>query len=425
MITKDGQNIQQKQIKSFCGMTIALFLIMAFYLASPLEILEGMKLIIVTRDVLITDYFRLAGYGIAFFNSAMMMILVMCLVHYLKLPFTGLTLAAFFINAGFALFGKNPISVFPILLGTWIYARTQGVNVKRYIYTSLFGACLAPLVTEMVYILPFSSATNIVLAFLLGVMIGFLLPALAMHTASMHMGYSLFNVGFAAGILGFVIVCVLKGLGLESETVLIWQEGRPLWLVLLLYGYFIATFLYGLWINKGQIKPLKHIMKHPGRAVADFILMDGVGSTLMNMGLVGSLCTTYILMIKGDLSGPVVGGILTIFGFSAFGVHLKNYSPCLLGVFLSSGLKAFTLTQPAIQVAALFSAGIAPIAGQFGPMAGILAGVLHACIVMSTGQMYWGLNLYNNGFSAGFVAIFMIPLLESFMKKFKKADHRR
>ena len=140
------------------------------------------------------------------------------------------------------------------------------------------------------------------------------------------MGYNLFNVGFAAGILGFIIVCMLKASGIESEPVFMWREGRPLWLILVLYSYFLVTFLYGLWINKGKLKTLFHIFRYQGSLHSRFgILMDGVGSTLMNMAfLVGSWGLTYILLIGGDLSGPVVGGILTIFGFAAFGVHLKN-----------------------------------------------------------------------------------------------------
>lgn len=425
MVNRNTNDIGQKQLKGFSIVSTIFFFVVAFCLAKPDEILEGMWRIVVSRDALITDYFELAHYGAAFFNSAVMMSLVLLLISLLKIPFTGLTLAAFFINAGFALFGKNPVSVLPILLGTYLYAKAQGVSVKRYVYTALFGTCLAPLVTEMVYILPFGTSINIVLGVLVGIGIGFTLPALAMHTASMHMGYSLFNAGFAAGILGFVIVSILKAFGLESEPIFMWREGRPFWLILMMYGYFLVTFLYGLWINKGQLKPLLYIFRHPGRAVADFILMDGVGSTLMNMALVGSFGLTYILMIKGDLSGPVIGGILTIFGFAAFGVHLKNFIPCLLGVYLSTYLKIFIPTMPAIQLAALFSAGLAPISGQFGPIAGIFAGVLHTSIVMSTGVMYSGLNLYNNGFSTGFVAIIMIPLLESFMTKFKKGDFRR
>lgn len=420
MIDRNKQESQQKHLKVFCMATIVLFYVIAFCMGTSEEIIKGMQQIIVSRDALITDYFEIANYAAAFFNSAMMMTLVVVLINILKIPYSGLTLAVLFINAGFALFGKNPVSALPILAGTYIYARVQGVKMSRYLYTSLFGFCVAPLVTEMVYLLPFSISINLMIAIMLGILIGFVLPPLAMHTASMHMGYNLFNVGFAAGILAFIIVCVLQAFGLESETVFIWREGRPFWLIFLLYGYFLVTFLYGLWINKGKIKPLLKIVRHPGRSVADFVLMDGVGTTLMNMAIVGTFCTTYILFIGGDLSGPVVGGILTIFGFAAFGVHLKNFIPCIVGVYLATYLKTFVPTMPAMQLAALFSAGIAPIAGQFGPIAGLFAGVLHTSVVMCTGQMYSGLNLYNNGFSLGFVAIIMIPLLESFMKKFKR-----
>lgn len=414
--------LNQKYLYIFLVMTILLFVGIAFSLASPIEILRGIKQIVISRDALITDYFRLANYGSAFFNSALMMILIVVIIYRLQIPITGLTLAVFFINAGFALFGKNIINGLPILTGTYLYAKIQGVSVKRYIYTGLFGTCLAPLVTEMVYLLPFSIVINIALAILTGLLIGFILPSLAVHTASMHMGYSLFNVGFAAGIVGFIIVSVLKAFGLESESIFIWEEGRPFWLIMLLYIYFLSTFIYGVWINKGNIKTAFKILKHPGRAVADFILMDGVGNTLINMSIVGTFCLTYILLIGGDLSGPVVGGILTVFGFSAFGVHIKNYIPCILGVYIAAYIKTFNPILPSIQLAALFSAGLSPIAGQFGVVAGIFAGILHTSIVTSTTEMYLGLNLYNNGFAAGFVAIIMIPVLESFMRKFEKRN---
>lgn len=166
-------------------------------------------------------------------------------------------------------------------------------------------------------------------------------------------------------------------------------------------------------------------MKHPGRAVADFVLMDGAGATLMNMGLVGAASLTYILLVGGDLSGPVVGAILTAFGFSAFGAHLKNYLPVLAGVYLSTLVTQFDARTPGLQLASAFAVGLAPIAGQFGIAAGVAAGMLHAFLVMCTAGLYGGLNLYNNGFSAGWVAIFMVPMLESFMKQFRERKRRR
>lgn len=419
LLYKLKNKIHGKELKLFSIFSVILLLIAAFASGSPLEIAQGMKTIVFSRDALITDYFELAGYGAAFFNAAI--ILSICITHVivLKIPFTGLTMAALFINAGYGLWGKNPVNILPVLMGTWLYARMHKSHMSRYIYTALFGTCLSPFVTEMVYLLPFHWAVNLIFAVLLGIFVGFVLPPLSMHTASMHMGYNLFNVGFSGGILAFVVVCVLKSFGLESESVFIWKAGRPMMIVIGMYLYFAAIIILGPVSCGGDFKNYRKILEHPGRAVADFVIMNGPGATLINMGSMGVIALTYVMLVGGDLSGPVIGAILTVVGFSAFGAHVRNYLPVLLGVFLSTFLTQYTASTPGILLAAMFAVGLSPIAGQFGVIPGIIAGFLHSAIVMCTSSMYGGLNLYNNGFSAGWVAIIMIPVLESFMKHFE------
>ncbi len=417
--------LQGKEMNLLCILSAVMLLIVSFCVGDVREIAAGIKAIILSRDALITDYFALGGYGAAFFNSAVILTVGIVLVTVQKIPFTGLTIAALFINAGYALWGKNPVNIIPVLAGTWLYARTHRVHMSRHIYTALFGTCLAPFVTEMVYLLPYSAPVNIVCAVIIGIFIGYTLPPLSMHTASMHMGYNLFNVGFSGGILAFVMVCVLRSVGLESESVFVWTEGQPLPLAIGLYAYFVLMTLAGLWLSGWKIDDYRKILRHPGRAVADFVMMNGVGGTLINMGTVGIVALTYVLLVGGDLSGPVVGAMLTAVGFSAFGAHLRNYVPVLLGVFLSTFVTRYEPSTPGIVLAAMFAVGVAPISGQFGPIAGIVAGFLHSAIVMCTASMYGGLNLYNNGFSAGWVAIIMIPALESFMKHFEDKKHRK
>ncbi len=420
------ERIKGKELKYFSLFSLCLLLAAAAAGTTVSGgLLRGLWKIIVSRDALITDYFELAGYGAAFLNAAAVFAMSVGLVLTQKTPFTGLTMAALFINAGYALWGKNPWNILPVFLGTAIYARSHGARLGRYIYTALFGTCLAPLITELVFLLPFGQPWNLLLAVSAGMFTGFVLPPLSVHAASMHMGYNLFNVGFSGGILAFVIVSILRSFGMESRQVLIWKEGRNAAVTAGLFLYFAVTVGYGLWIGRGEMKGLGKIMKHPGRAVADFVLMDGAGPTLMNMGLVGMVCMVYIILTGGDFSGPVVGAILTVFGFSAFGIHIRNYLPVLAGVYLSTFVTVYTPVTPGIQLAAVFSAGLAPIAGQFGILAGIIAGFLHAAIAMCTSGMYGGLNLYNNGFSAGWVAIFMVPVVESFMKHFKEGKRKK
>ena len=426
MTEKIRNALEGKEMYAFSTATALFLFLTAFLLASPDELLRGMVTIVLTRDALVTDYFELAGFGAAFFNAGLVMSMAILLIRLQKIPFTGLTMAVLFINAGFALFGKNPINVLPMLLGTWLYAKFHRSGMNRYIYTALFGSCLAPMVTELVYLLPFSFAANLGIAIAVGIFSGFVLPPLSVHTASMHMGYNLFNMGFAGGLFAFVMMCVLQSFSLESSSVFIWSYGRPLWLLAGLYLYFAAAMLFGLFLSKNCLRSLLKLMQHPGRAVADFVLMDGVPATLVNMGIIGLLCTTYILLIGGDLSGPVVGAVLTAFGFAAFGVHARNYLPVLAGVLLSTFVTHMQPTTPGIQMGAVSAVGLAPVAGQFGIRAGIIAGMLHGAVTVCSSSLYGGLNLYNNGFSTGLVAIVLVPALESFIKGYQtKKEQKR
>ena len=64
-----------------------------------------------------------------------------------------------------------------------------------------------------------------------------------------------------------------------------------------------------------------------------------------------------------------------------------------------------------LQIAGLFGTTLAPVTGTFGVFAGVLAGALHSAVVRQTGGPVAGMNLYNNGFSGGLVAMVVYPLL--------------
>ena len=417
--------IKKNGLKYFIYITLALLYFAAASFSHPQELASGLRSIILSRDAPITDYFELVGYGPAFFNAALVMTISLVMIEYAELPFTGLTIAAVFINTGFGFWGKNVVNILPIHFGTILYAKAHNTPMSRYTYTALFATCLAPFVTELTYILPFGLWGNLAIAIIAGLFVGYVLPPLSQHTASMHMGYSLFNVGFSGGTLAFVMFCVLKSFGIESQSVFIWKAEQHPKLIIGVYIYLLAAFLLGFYMNEGKMKNLLKIFKHPGRAVADFVLMDGPGATLMNMALTGTAALTYAMLIDADFSGPVLGCLFTVFGFAAFGAHLRNYLPVLLGVYLSTFLTQYSPNDAGMIIAAFFVVGVAPIAGQFGVIPGILAGMLHSCIVMCTSQMYGGLNLYNNGFSCGWVAIVMIPALESFMRGYEVRKQQR
>ena len=380
-------------------------------------LLPGLAAIHRSPDVLISDYFVIGGMGAAMLNAGLVTLASLLLTRWLGLTYSGLSVAAILIMGGFALFGKNLVNCLPILFGNWLFARYQKEKWNKYIVIGLFSTCLAPFVSFLYNALSTALWLRVAAAAGIGVVIGFVMPALAPHTASFHMGYNLFNVGFAAGFVAIALMSVLRGFQLDSGSVMIWQKGFPPLLTGLCLGALVLLFVWGWLLSDRELRRLGRITRHSGRAVADFVFMDGVGPTFMNMAVMGLLAIGWLWLVGGDLNGPTLGGVITIVGFAAFGMHPKNCAPIVAGIWAATLLLRYQPADPSIQLAALFGMGLAPIAGQFGVVWGIIAGMLHCAIVTTVGSVYGGLNLYNNGFTAGLVALILVPLIQSFKKE--------
>jgi len=157
---------------------------------------------------------------------------------------------------------------------------------------------------------------------------------------------------------------------------------------------------------------LREITRLPGRLPSDFMDMVSFDGALLNSGLLGLAGTIYLLAIGADFSGPVIGGLLTVMGFGAFGTHVKNSWPVVLGVVGGTVLFGWELSSPGPVLAALFGTTLAPVAGQFGIIPGLVAGVIHIVMVMQTGAWQGGINLYNNGFAGGLTAALLVAFIQ-------------
>ena len=248
----------------------------------------------------------------------------------------------------------------------------------------------------------------------MGLAIGFVLPPLCTHVHYAHQGYSLYNVGFGAGIIATVVVSLAKSFGIKVESRLIWSVGNnTLFAVLLmsLFGCMIASAVAVR--GKTILESYRRILKTSGIGGTDYLKDEGGATTVFNMGVNGLFATLFVLAVKGDLNGPTICGIFTIVGFSSTGKHLRNIAPIMFGVYLASFTKTWAINQPSPILALLFSTTLAPVAGRFGPVAGIIAGYLHSSVALNVGIVYGGMNLYNNGFAGGIVAIFLVPVVQS------------
>ncbi len=366
--------------------------------------------------ILITDFFEVGGIGATFINSALIGFFNIYLLKKYKMKINGIIIAAFMTVMGFSFFGKNIINIIPIYVGGYLYAHNQNKPLKNVIVIIMFATGLSPIISQLIFSHNIVFPLNILYGTSLGVLIGFIMSPLSAQMLKFHDGYSLYNIGFTAGVLGTVITSFLRAFTLDVMPVSIIYEkydGHIKILILCMLIYLIAA---GLYINKNSIKQYKNIFYYSGRTVTDYTFLMGYGTTFVNMGLLGIIFTLLVIALGGVLNGPVLAALFTIFGFGAFGKHLKNCYPPAIGVIIMAIILKLDLSSTGIILAILFSTTVSPIAGKFGVIWGIISGMLHLVVVMNIGMVHGGVNLYNNGFSGGIVAGVLVPIIDAFAK---------
>ena len=389
----------------------AVFVAFGVWVDGPAAVLRGLSEILTTRDALLTDYFGVGGIGGGCVSAGLLTLAAASLYYFAQAEITGASVACLFLVLGFGLFGKNLLNVWPIVAGVYIYARFRKEAFRKHINTAFFGTALAPVFSEILFSTAIPLSLRIPLALATSLAIGFILAPAAAHLFKAHMGFSLYNMGFTAGIVGTLVAATYKSYGFVPDPVFIWTRGNNALLTGFLSVVFGSMLALGYFLDSKVWHGVRKIMRQSGQSPSDFIAVAGFGPALANMGLTGLIGMIYVLGIGGDLNGPTIGAIFTIVGFSAFGKHPGNIVPIMLGVFLGSLFKPWAASDPSVTLAALFGTTLAPIAGRFGWSWGIVAGVLHSSAAMTVGALHAGLNLYNNGFAAGIVAAVLVPVI--------------
>lgn len=380
-------------------------------------IVSGLLRIIVEPDYLISDYMVVGGMGASFVNSGLLVLIFTTIMAALKIHIRGTSIAAIFTIAGFAFFGKNLLNVWFIVGGVWLHAKFWREPFFRFIYIAFFGTALAPLVSQLMFGLPFSPPLRIFLGAAAGLSAGFVLPPLASAFLSVHRGFNLYNIGFTAGMVGTVFVSILRSHGFTATSRVLWSTGNNAVLVPVCGAFFLLLAMAGVLLGGCCPGGIRLLWSSSGRLPSDFVDLYDFPATILNMGVTALAAWAYLWAVGGDFNGPTLGGLLTIAGFSAMGKTPRNITPILLGVVLGSILKNWSLTDPPIQLAALFSTTLAPVAGEFGWLPGIVTGYVHSSVVLYVGVLHAGFNLYNNGFAGGIVAAILVPLIEAFRRR--------
>lgn len=374
-------------------------------------------------SILITDYMEIAGIGAAYFNSGIVLLSTLLFSQFCKARLTGVLVAGILTITGFSFFGKNLLNSIPLVIGVILYTKAQNLQIANLMHVACFSTGISPAVSLIMFGLGWPQSISIPLGILVGIIVGFTITPLSTSMLNFHQGYNLYNIGFTLGIIGLGIAGLIRMFDNQILALRLVYEGDDTVIVYSLVVFLIVVFIYGYYLNNG-LKGYDNILKSPGRLVSDFVLENHRGLILINMALLGLICVAFIKISNGIINGPIIGGIFTVMGFGAFGKHPKNVVPILIGVYIASFFNMYDPSSTEAVLISLFGTTIAPVAGQFGFFAGIIAGFLHKSIATNVGVIHGGMNLYNNGLAGGFVAGLLVPLFQIIQERKEKYEQR-
>ncbi|MCL2223465.1 MAG: DUF1576 domain-containing protein [Defluviitaleaceae bacterium] len=394
------------------SLLFVLFIIAGFFYAPPMVIFEGLFEIFTGVDILISDYIYTGGFGAALVNVGLTGLLVAgALVHAKHEP-VGLTMGTFGLTMGLAFFGKNPINMLPILVGGFLYSKYAQLPNAKCVLRAVLATCLAPAVTLVAYATDLPVAVSVIIGAVIGLLIGFLINPLAIHMAAAHKGYNLYNVGWTAGIIAMGVFSLFTLFGVDYELKENWSYGYTPHLTILLAAVSLYFILCGA-LTKIEKVPFWDFFKFHKFDLDYFVLFKE--KSYIHMGILGIACLLFMLAVGGEYNGPVIGVIISVVGFGAFGKALFSSAPIIAGAMLAAVVSHFLtgmdVTGSGVLVAAFFSTCLAPMAKRFGFGWGVAAGFLHLSFATNIAPFHGGLNLYNNGFAGGLTALILVPII--------------
>lgn len=441
---KTKEDLNSRSILLILIFFSAAFIIAAFIAHDRGEMISGLIRINTSPSQFTRDYFKLGGLSASFLNTGLVGLSCCCLLLLTKAKCTGLTVAAYWLNTGFATFGMTVLTIWPFFLGVFIYSRIKKKTFGSVANLAMFSTALAPFAGELMFRYPGAAARGfsfwgLLGALLLGIVVGCVMPSLCAHSPSFHKGYDLYSAGPAAGFLAFLICCILyrsPGIELPANTDL--GEGERLFVNL----FFIFMFLLCLaaaWLTDHDCFRNYRVLWKSSGYRTDYTATFGMSTTLVNMGFYGLFILLYYNVVHGfaladgslvvsgaRFTGATMGAIMCMYAFCCQGAQPRTVFPIMVGYALASLLplmaaaaglvssQNWTLTTQAVLVGLCFASGLAPVSGKFGFGAGVTAGALHAILVMSVPLLHGGFCLYNGGFTAGIVCFLLVPVLEDF-----------
>ncbi len=418
------------------------FLIAAFCMPDRANMLPGLWKILSMPTLSATSFFDYGGFAATFLNMGL--VGMVCTALYCipgKKANHAATLVTI-LTTGFGSWGIHILNMWPTMLGVVLYCLKRKEKIGDHTNAMLFTTGLAPFISELLVRYPNPevvglSPTGLVMALAVGLVTGFFVPAGLDNSAIVHKGFDLYSAALPVGMTAFLLQGILyKAMGVEvpkavSDLSVVSPVICNTFCILLFSCCILVAWAMGC-----RPRDYWKLMSDP-EPVVNFSAAYGNATMLMNVGLYGLFILGYYNWIGAPFNGVTFGVMFCMLSTCNAGSHPGNIWAITLGYGLAS--KLFQLLNPlsggdftqylhsqSIIVGLCYANGLSPIGDKYGWRYGLVAAMVHFCMVTTVPELHGGMCLYNGGFTAALVCLLMLPGLERHFKpKLERRAARR
>jgi hypothetical protein len=306
-------------------------------------------------------------------------------------------------------------------------------KVTANVNAMLFSTGIAPLITELMVRYPGDQVgftfVGVLLSLVVGLAIGFFLPAGLAFSPKVHKGMDLYSAALPIGMSAFFLQALLyksQGVALpaapSAETLQVASQMTVNIFCCVVFGACIVlAFVLGC-------KPKDYWkLLTDSEPVNNFSSTYGNATFLMNVGVYGLFILAYYNIVGATFNGVTFGIIFCMLACCNSGSNPGNVWPIMAGYVVSSfvfgwiakltgGNFAGAINAQAIVVGLCYANGLSPIADKYGWRYGFVAAVMHYVLVTSVPSLHGGYCLYNGGFTAALICLILVPELERFTR---------
>ena len=414
------------------------FIIASGFMPDADKLTEGLLRIMNSPTKAATNFFDVGGYAATFMNMGLVGLICTCLYCIPGRQANNAATLVTLLTVGFGSWGIHILNIWPTILGVALHCVVKGEKLGSRTNAMLFSTGLAPFISELMVRYPYPETVGIhpsgvALALIIGVFVGYFLPAGLDNSPKIHKGFALYSAALPIGMTAFLLNGFLyKAMGVPvPEATSDLSVADPVICNVFCIILFTAFIVVALLMGCSPKHYIQSILSP--QHVVHFGASFGNAAMLMNAGVFGLFILAYFNIVGAEFNGIVFGSVFCMLSTCNSGSHPLNAIPIILGYALASqcfqALTPFSggeftqfLHTQSIIVGICYANGLSPIAHEYGWRYGILVAAMHFCMVTTTPQLHGGMCLYNGGFTAALVCLLILPGME---RHFRTKHERR